>query len=248
MQTAFARQTSLKNIVGRSDYIKDPTRQEDIVLYSKDNMISDWQEYADYENKNKKSNVANNQGREIIIALPNELDQDHDKLKTIVDDYAKNTLGNNREFEYAVHWNKDRTNLHAHIIYSERERITERVAKTYKRDIYYNQTKKRISSKKDPDAEIIYKKGEVQKDKKGNVKYENDLFSVKDKKFIERKFNYEIKDNLRDTLNQFGFSFRVFNQDIELPQAKLFKGASAEYIQMATESNKARAEYMLNGT
>ena len=33
-----------------------------------------------------------------------------------------NLLGDNRDFEYAVHWNKEKTNLHAHIIYSERER------------------------------------------------------------------------------------------------------------------------------
>ena len=129
MQVAFARQTSLKNIVGRSDYISDPNRQEAIVLYSNENMIGDWQDYADYEKQNTKSMVANNQGREIIIALPNELDQDHKKLKEIVDDYAEKTIGMNHEFEYAVHWNKDRTNLHAHIIYSERERVSERIAK-----------------------------------------------------------------------------------------------------------------------
>ncbi len=243
MQTAFARQTSLKNIVGRSEYITDPTRQEDIVLYSNEHMISDWQEYADYENKNKKSNVANNQGREIIVALPNELNQDHDKLKKVMDDYAERTLGTNREFEYAVHWNQDRTNLHAHIIYSERERVIERMAKKYKRDIYYNPNKKRISSKKDPEAEVLYKKGEVMKDNKGNTRYEDDLFTVKDKKFVERKFNYEIKDNLSDSLNKYGFNFKVFNQEIELPQAKLYKGASDDYIEKTKASNKVRQNY-----
>ena len=40
------------------------------------NMEHEWSEYADFEKENQRSNVANNQGREIVIALPNELSKD----------------------------------------------------------------------------------------------------------------------------------------------------------------------------
>ena len=132
MAKAFARQTKLKNVVGRSEYISDNQRQEHIVLHSQENMIHSWNEYADYEKQNKKNKEENIQGREIIIALPNQLDQDREKLKEVVDDYSFNLLGDNRDFEYAVHWNKEKTNLHAHIIYSERER-QKKEPKIYKR-------------------------------------------------------------------------------------------------------------------
>ena len=54
MAKAFARQTKLKNVVGRSEYISDNQRQEHIVLHSQENMIHSWNEYADYEKQNKR--------------------------------------------------------------------------------------------------------------------------------------------------------------------------------------------------
>ena len=187
MAKAFARQTKLKNVVGRSEYISDNQRQEHIVLHSQENMIHSWNEYADYEKQNKKNKEENIQGREIIIALPNELDQDREKLKEIVDDYSFNLLGDNRDFEYAVHWNKEKTNLHAHIIYSERER-QKKEPKRYKRDYYYNYEKGKISSKKDPGAVITKHKGDIKYDKEGEIEY-TDHFLKKDTQFKSREYN-----------------------------------------------------------
>ena len=83
MANAYSRTTKLKSISGRSDYISNPNRQENIVLHEK-NMEHEWSEYADFEKENQRSNVANNQGREIVIALPNELSKDPEKLKGCV--------------------------------------------------------------------------------------------------------------------------------------------------------------------
>ena len=56
MANIYARETALKNVVGRSDYISNPKRQEDIVLHKKE-MKHTWKEYADFEkaNQNLKS-------------------------------------------------------------------------------------------------------------------------------------------------------------------------------------------------
>ena len=241
MTKPFARQTKLKNIVGRSEYITDDKRQEYIVLHSEENMEYYWQEYADYEKQNRKNKEENIQGREIIIALPNELHQDHRKLKEVVDDYSKSLLGNNRDFEYAVHWNKEKTNLHAHIIYSERERQRQE-PKTYKRDYYYNYEKGKMTNETDPDAVITKHKGDIKYNKRGEKEY-TDKFSKKDTQFKSRDYNEKIKENLVKTLDKYNFKSRVFDNRIELSQAKLYKGARADYIEKVTESNKLRAEY-----
>ncbi|MCC9896924.1 hypothetical protein HK149_13100 [Streptococcus agalactiae] len=54
MANIYARETALKNVVGRSDYISNPKRQEEIVLH-KQEMKHDWKEYADFEKANQKS-------------------------------------------------------------------------------------------------------------------------------------------------------------------------------------------------
>ncbi len=241
MAKAFARQTKLKNVVGRSEYISDNQRQEHIVLHSQENMIHSWNEYADYEKQNRKNKEENIQGREIIIALPNELDQDREKLKEVVDDYSFNLLGDNRDFEYAVHWNKEKTNLHAHIIYSERER-QKKEPKRYKRDYYYNYEEGKMSSKKDPNAVITKHKGDIKYNKEGEIEY-TDQFSKKDTQFKSREYNEKIKEQLAETLNKHDFKSRVFDDRIELPQAKLYKGASKDYKDKVSQSNKARREY-----
>lgn len=241
MAKAFARQTKLKNVVGRSQYISDNQRQEHIVLHSQENMIHSWNEYADYEKQNRKNKEENIQGREIIISLPNELDQDREKLKEVLDDYSFNLLGDNRDFEYAVHWNKEKTNLHAHIIYSERER-QKKEPKRYKRDYYYNYEEGKMSSKKDPDAVITKHKGDIKYDKEGEIEY-TDQFSKKDTQFKSREYNEKIKEKLAETLNKYDFKSRVFDSRIELPQAKLYKGASKDYKDKVSQSNKVRREY-----
>ncbi|MDN6390173.1 MAG: hypothetical protein L0J96_10905, partial [Lactococcus lactis] len=193
MAKAFARQTKLGNVVGRSEYITDPKRQEDIVFHSKKHLHHSWEDYADFEKENQKSKDKNNEGREIIIALPHKLESDLPKLEKIIDEYSFKLLGKKRDFEYAVHWNEKKTNLHAHIIYSERERVTEREPKRYKRDMWFNIENNRMAKANSEGAELRYKKDEIMKDKEGNVRYDSNPFTSKDIKFKNRSFNDEIK-------------------------------------------------------
>lgn len=218
MAKAFARQTKLGNVVGRSEYITDQNRQEEIVFHSKKHQHNSWEEYAEFEKQNQKSKDKNNEGREIIIALPHELENDLPKLEKIIDEYSLNLLEKNRDFEYAVHWNKKKTNLHAHIIYSERERMKERKPKRYKRDMWFNIENNRMAKANSDGAVLRFKKGEVMKDKEGNVRYDSNPFTSKDKKFKDRSFNDEIKKEIKDVLNRHGFKYRLFNSKNEVAQ------------------------------
>lgn len=218
MAKAFARQTKLGNIVGRSEYITDPNRQEKIIFHSKKYLKNPWEDYAKFEKENQRSKDKNNEGREIIIALPHDLERDLETLEKIIDEYSLNLLGKNRDFEYAVHWNTKKTNLHAHIIYSERERMTERKPKKYKKDMWFNIENNRMAKANSDGAVLRFKKGEVMKDKEGNIRYDSNPFTKKDTKFKARSFNKEIKKELKDTLNRNGFNYRLFNPKKEIPQ------------------------------
>ena len=48
--------SKLSNIVGRSDYISNPNRQENILAKS---TFIDWKPYQEYERTHKKSSKAN---------------------------------------------------------------------------------------------------------------------------------------------------------------------------------------------
>lgn len=218
MSVSFARQTKLNNIVGRADYISNSTRQENIVLHSKEHLLNDWKEYSNFEKNNQKSKEENNEGREIIIHLPHELENDLNKLKEVIDDYSLKVLGNNRDFEYAVHWNKAKTNLHAHILFSERERENEREPKRYKRDMWYDKDTNRMAKANADNAELRFKKGDIMRDKEGNVRYDEEQFSIKDKYFTTKEFNEELKTYHKEILNKHGFNFRLFNPEKEFPQ------------------------------
>lgn len=228
MSTAFARQTKIANVVGRSNYISDSKRQEHIVLHSDENMKNSWQDYTRFEMQNQRSNIANNQAREIIIPLPHDLANDKVKLKEIIENYAEKTLGNHRDFEYAVHWNKNKTNLHAHILFSERERNNERQPKIYKRDMWYEKDTNKMAKANAPNAELRYKKGEVQKDKDGNIKYNEETFTKKNRYFKTLDFNEEIKKNYAEVMNKYGFQFRLFDKEREIAQQHVGNKAPQE--------------------
>lgn len=129
---SFARVTKLSNIGGRADYITNEKKQEAILAKSE---VVDWKPYQDFERANQRTATANNEGREMIIALPNEWSQLppaelHARANTI----AQTAVGKATDLQWAVHWNHARSNLHIHVIFSERQR--EKDAGRWDRDIY----------------------------------------------------------------------------------------------------------------
>lgn len=246
MANVYSRQTKISNVVGRSDYISNEKRQEHIVLHSKSSEF-DWKDYVDFEENNKRTDKANNQARELVISLPNKL-ADNENIKACCDELAINLLGSNRDYEYAVHWNKSHTNLHMHLLFSERERNKDLQPKVYKRDMYVDQKTGKTCKKDNPNAVLRIKKGDIQKDKDGNIKYNSDKFTVKDPKFKQKAWLEENQKIIQKTLKNYGYKLNIFDKNSnDIAQKKLYKGAENDYIEYAKNwNNQAKKINQIN--
>ena len=243
MANVYGRVAKISNVVGRSDYITDEKRQEEIVLH-KENMQHSWQEHSIFEKGHQKSNVANNEALEVHIALPNELAQDKKKLESICDELANEIVGDNKDYEYAVHWNHNRTNLHVHILFSERENQLELEPKIYKKDIWQDKDTHKLAKANAENAELVHKKGEIQRDKEGNIKYQTDIFKAKDTKFIQSSFVHEKNRIVEKVMKSYGYDLEYQDKDSPyLAQKKLYKGASQDYLEKAKEWNAEVQRY-----
>lgn len=244
MANLYSRETVLKNISGRSKYFsteketKKEYEKERIVLHEK-NMKHTWEEYAQYEKTHQKTANKNNEGRETVIALPNELADDPKKLKMFCNDLAKSLYGTNRDYEYAVHWNEKRNNLHVHFIYSEREINSKATPKVYKKDLWVDPKTGKACKKDVPQAILRCKKGDIQKDKEGNIKYNTDPFTTKDRKFIGKKWLIDSKKQIQEVFKKYNFEIGIFDKSKGfIPQKKLYKGAREDYKEWASLWNE----------
>lgn len=183
---SFARVTKLSNVGGRADYISNPTRQEKILATSE---AVDWKPYQEFEGNNQRSSAKNNEGREVIISLPNEWAKlPPAELATRANEIALVAVGKSTDQQWAVHWNKSYTNLHLHVVFSERTR--EMSSGTWDRDIYLTADGKVARKKADrataPDGSTlppVHRKGEA---KEGG-------FSAKDKTYKQRSWVADMK-------------------------------------------------------
>lgn len=243
MANIYSRLTKINNANGRSQYISDPKRQEKILLHKSDLQYG-WSVIEDFEKQKSNADKENWQARELVVALPNELSNDNIKLEKVCDELTKNLIGNNREHEYAVHWNKGRTNLHMHILFSERERVQELKPKIYKRDMWYDKDTNKMAKANTEDSELRFKKGDIMKDKVGNIRYDSEPFTIKDIKFKSRAFLLEKQYSIQEVLKQNGYEFDVQNNSTPyLSQKKLFKGSSPEYLDIAKQYNDEVKQY-----
>lgn len=243
MANVYSCLTKINNAKGRSQYISDHKRQEEILLHKSD-LEYGWSVIEDFEKLKSNVDKENWQARELVVALPNDLSNDKIKLEKVCDELTQNLIGYNREHEYAVHWNKGKTNLHVHILFSERERVQELKPKIYKRDMWYEKETNKMAKANAENAELRFQKGEIMKDKTGNVRYDSDPFSAKDTKFKSRAFLLEKQYSIQEVLKQNGYDFDVQNNSTPyLSQKKLFKGASPEYLDMAKQYNEKVQQY-----
>lgn len=243
MANVYGRVAKISNAVGRSNYINDEERQEEIVLH-KENMQHSWEEHSSFEKEHQKTNVANNEALEVHVALPNELAQDKEKLESVCDDLVKDIVGFNKDYEYSVHWNHNRTNLHVHILFSERENQKDLEPKIYKKDIWQDRDTHRLAKAHAENAELVHKKGDIQRDKEGNIKYKTDIFKPKDTQYIKRNWVHDVREITQKILKSHGYELDITTKESPyLAQKKLYKGASANYIEKAKEWNEEVKRY-----
>lgn len=239
---------------GRSEYITGNTgRQEEVVLHLK-NMHYDWKFYSTFEkvfqhNPGQKQTEA----RELVIALPNDLagaekgtttQEQLKELSTICHELAQEILGGTHDWEACVHWNHTRTNLHVHLMFSERSVVFESKPKRYSRDIWIYPESKIFAKAHADGAILLHRKGDLQRDKQGNLVYSIEPLTAKDPKFHKRSFILDCNRSVQHVLEKHGYHLDI--QDHTTPylsQRKLLKGASIDYLEKAKEYNKAVKQY-----
>lgn len=243
MPSVYGQMSKISNASGRSDYIQNPDRQEEVILYKSDMRYS-WKVHSDFEKQHSNSDKQNNEAREVIVPVDNSLYDDRKKLERVCDSLVKNIVGENHDYEYAVHWNKAHTNLHIHILFSERENILEREPKVYAKDIWQDKDTHKLAKANSENAELVHRKGEIQRDKEGNIKYKEEPFKAKDVRFKNHSFIQEKNEIIAKTLAEFGFNLRVQTKDSPyLSQRKEYKGASKDYIENCRAYNSAVKKY-----
>lgn len=195
----FVRAVKLSNICGRSDYITNKTgkhSEEDVLCIG--GATSDWTPYAQYEQTHQRSSEPNNEGRELIVALPNDWGRVLTKpfLANRADKLARKLIGKNTDYQFAVHWNKAHTNLHLHIIFSERTKTPSQTKSKgstsdfYDRDVYLTQDGKVARKKAD---RAVHEDGSVKPPihRKGDPKLSE--FTAKDKKYKSKAWLQAVK-------------------------------------------------------
>lgn len=256
MPKIYSQNTKISDAVGRSEYIAGITGKQEEVVVHKVNMRYDWEFYSEYEKNHQHQagdNQRQNEAREIIIALPNDLAhkdknktsyEQKEKLIQICDDLVKNIIGENHDYEFAVHWNSNRTNLHVHIMFSERVVINEIKPKVYKKDIWKNEATGKLAKPESEGAVLVHKKGDVLVDKNGDIMYSMDVLTAKDRKFKNHSFMAYRDIQIKNVMEKYGYSFEI--QDDSTPflsQRKLYKYANNDYLKSASLYNEAVKEY-----
>ena len=195
MPNLFARQTALSNIGGRIDYISNPDRQENLLAVHDGADDTYWHQLARESKLASKYSVPGTkcvQGRELIIQLSNSLLQrlsPEDVVKLLSERFEERY---HRPCIVALHYNEKRNNLHAHLIYSERELLPEMKEKIATRAIFFDEHGKRQYKKSavlDENGKLrprcrIIEKGEV---------YERRMFGSVDPQFSSKAWLRELK-------------------------------------------------------
>ena len=200
---SFVQMSKLSNVKGRISYISDPKRQENLyATFSTREDMTFWDDLAkECQEEFRRYGTEGKciEARELDIALPEEytLYDPHEVLKEFTDAFKKRY---GVECISALHHNKKKTNYHIHLIFSERRLLPEPDIKIATRSVFYNETGKRVRTKK----EITGEDGHIRKGctviKKGEA-YESHLFTVKDDAFKNELFVDEAKHFYTDLIN-----------------------------------------------
>ena len=195
--------SKLHNVRGRITYISSHAKQENLYAVYETTDRHYWTELARFNQQEfQKSGTEGKciEARELIIALPESFPDlyDPDRLLQMFTNRFKEKYG--VECVSALHHNKRKTNYHIHLIFSERELLPEPIEKIATRNMFYNEQKKHVRTKK----EITDDSGNVRKGckiiKKGEV-YERTLFTAKNKLFKQEHYLDEAKHFYTDLIN-----------------------------------------------
>ena len=226
---SFIQMSKLPNVKGRISYITSHARQENLYATYRTADNEFWSNLArESQQEFKRSGTEGKciEARELIIALP-EVYIRYEPQEVLEDFTEEFHRRYGVECVSALHHNKRKTNYHIHLIFSERKLLPEPDIKIATRSVFYDETGKRVRTKK----EITGEDGQIRKDctviKKGEV-YESHLFTVKDDKFKSEPFLREVKEIYTDLINRHisdpEQQLKVFDKNsVYLPTKKIGK-------------------------
>ena len=199
---SFIQMSKLPNVKGRISYITSHARQENLYATYRTADNEFWKNLArESQQEFKRSGTEGKciEARELIIALP-EIYTRYEPQEVLEDFTEEFRKRYGVECVSALHHNKRKTNYHIHLIFSERKLLPEPDIKIATRSVFYDETGKRLRTKK----EITGEDGQIRKGctviKKGDV-YESHLFTVKDDKFKSEPFLREVKEVYTNRIN-----------------------------------------------
>lgn len=244
---SFIQMTKLPNVKGRISYITSKARQEYLYATYRTADNAFWSNLArESQQEFRRSGTKGKciEARELVIALPETFTQyePQELLQRFTDEFRKRY---GVECVSALHHNKRKTNYHIHLIFSERTLLPEADIKIATRSVFYDETGKRVRTKK----EITGEDGKIRQGctviKKGEV-YENHLFSVKDDCYKSEAFLEGEKEFYTALINSYISDpeqhLKVFDKNsVYLPTKKIGKNNPKEAEIKA--DNEARQEW-----
>jgi len=199
---SFIRMSKLPNVKGRISYITSHAKQEYLYATYRTADNTFWKNLArESQQEFQRSGTTGKciEARELIIALP-EIYTTFDPQQVLEEFSNKFRQQYGVECVSALHHNKRKTNHHIHLIFSERKLLPEPDIKIATRSVFYDETGKRVRTKK----EITDENGQVRKGctviKKGEV-YESHLFTTKDERYKSEAFIAEAKEVYTELIN-----------------------------------------------
>ena len=244
---SFIQMSKLPNVKGRISYITSHARQENLYATYRTADSTFWSNLArESQQEFQRSGTEGKciEARELIIALP-EIYTQYEPQQVLTDFTEEFRRRYGVECVSALHHNKRKTNYHIHLIFSERKLLPEPDVKVASRSVFFDETGKRVRTKK----EITGEDGQIRKGctviKKGEV-YESHLFTAKDTRFKGEPFLREIKEVYTELINRHISDpeqhLKVFDKNsVYLPTKKIGKNNPKEDEIKA--DNAARQEW-----
>ena len=244
---SFIQMSKLPNVKGRISYITSHARQENLYATYRTADSTFWSNLArESQQEFQRSGTEGKciEARELIIALP-EVYTQYEPQQVLTDFTEEFRRRYGVECVSALHHNKRKTNYHIHLIFSERRLLPEPDVKVASRSVFFDETGKRVRTKK----EITGEDGQIRKGctviKKGEV-YESHLFTAKDTRFKGEPFLREIKEVYTELINRHISDpeqhLKVFDKNsVYLPAKKIGKNNPKEDEIKA--DNAARQEW-----
>ena len=244
---SFIQMSKLPNVKGRISYITSQARQENLYATYRTADSTFWSNLArESQQEFQRSGTEGKciEARELIIALP-EIYTQYEPQQVLTDFTEEFRRRYGVECVSALHHNKRKTNYHIHLIFSERKLLPEPDVKIASRSVFFDETGKRVRTKK----EITGEDGQIRKGctviKKGGV-YESHLFTAKDTRFKGEPFLREIKEVYTELINRHISDpeqhLKVFDKNsVYLPTKKIGKNNPKEDEIKA--DNAARQEW-----